>query len=222
VLLRLLHPMMPFLTEEVWQLLGQAAPRRGLRAIEPAAQSVMIAPWPESDPERRDPEVEARFARFQEVLRAVREIRSRQNVPPRKRIEFAVRCDAPTAALLEPMELYFETMAGARAWAWGPDVQAPALGANATLPGIEVFVDLAGLIDLDAEIGKKKDELAKLEARIAAQQKKLANESFLKRAPAAVVQKERSALRALEEQHRAAAERLRRLSAVSPPGEVGR
>ena len=113
-LLRLLHPMMPFLTEEVWHLLGQVAPRRGLSdpgrvpsgcgPEEPreAAQSVMIAPWPESEPARRDAQIEARFARFQEVLRAVREVRSRQNVPPKKQIEFAVRCDAQNAALLRP------------------------------------------------------------------------------------------------------------------------
>ena len=200
-LLRLLHPMMPFLTEEVWQLLGQVAPRRGLKQVEPAAESVMVASWPESDPARRDPEIEARFARFQEVLRAVREVRSRQNVPPRKRIEFAVRCDAETAALLAPMEPYFESMAGARATGWGPEVQAPALSANATLPGIEVFVDLADLIDLDAEIAKKKDDLAKLEARIAAQKKKLSNENFIQRAPAAVVEKERAQLESLLKQH---------------------
>jgi valyl-tRNA synthetase len=200
-LLRLLHPMMPFLTEEVWQLLGQVAARRGLKHVEPAAESVMVASWPESDPARRDPEIEARFARFQEVLRAVREVRSRQNVPPRKRIEFAVRCDAETAALLAPMERYFESMAGARATGWGPEVQAPALSANATLPGIEVFVDLADLIDLDAEIAKKKDDLAKLEARIAAQKKKLSNENFIQRAPAAVVEKERAQLESLLKQH---------------------
>jgi valyl-tRNA synthetase len=91
-------------------------------------------------------------------------------------------------------------MAGARATGWGPEIQAPALSANATLPGIEVFVDLADLIDLDAEIAKKKDDLAKLEARIAAQKKKLSNENFIQRAPAAVVEKERGQLESLLEQ----------------------
>ena len=60
----------------------------------------MIAPWPESDARRRDPRIEAQFARFQEVLRAVRDIRGRQNVPPKTKIDFAVRCDAETAELL--------------------------------------------------------------------------------------------------------------------------
>jgi valyl-tRNA synthetase len=223
-LLRLLHPMIPFLTEEVWQLLAHVAPERGVDRPQAAAESVIVAPWPESGAgmgataglpsraaatagqarsatrPRRDPHIEAQFARFQEVLRAVREIRTRQNVPPKKRIDFSVRCDAAVAALLEPMESYFESMAGARATAWGPGVEAPPLGANTSLPGMEVYVDLAGLIDLDAEIARKEDESAKLEARIAAQKKKLANESFLQRAPAAVVQKERDTLASLEDQ----------------------
>jgi len=200
VLLRLLHPMIPFLTEEVWHLLNQVAPERGLSVPRRAAESVMIAPWPESDPARRDPNIEAQFARFQEVLRAVREIRTRQGVPPRKRIDFAVRCEAATARLLQPMAAYFESMAGARAAALGPTVQSPPLAANTSLPGMEVYVDLADLIDVEAEIARKREELSKLESRIASQSKKLANESFLQRAPAAVVQKERDALQALEDQ----------------------
>ena len=71
----------------------------------------MIAPWPQADVARQNAQIEARFARFQEVLRAVRDIRSRQNVPPRKQIDFAVRCDAATAELLQPMEPYFVSMA---------------------------------------------------------------------------------------------------------------
>ena len=127
-LLRLLHPMIPFLTEEVWQLLAQVAPQRGLERPQPASASVIVAPWPEIGPARRDGRIEAQFARFQEVLRTVREIRTRQNVPPKKQIAFAVRCDAATAALLEPMEPYFESMAGARATAWGPRRPGPADG----------------------------------------------------------------------------------------------
>lgn len=213
-LLRLLHPTIPFLTEEVWQLLAQVAPERGLREAERAAESIMIAPWPAPDPDRRDPTIEARFARFQEVLRAIREIRSRQNVAPRQRIRFAVRCDAETADLLRPMEPYFESMAGARAMAWGPDIQAPVLCANAVLPGAEVFVDLADLIDLAAEIERKNKELQKLDALIQAQRQKLANQDFVRRAPEAVVQKERARLQELQTQHAATAAMLQRLMAV--------
>jgi valyl-tRNA synthetase len=213
-LLRLLHPMIPFLTEEVWQLLAEVAPQRGIDAPRPAAESVMIAPWPQRAPAREDATIEARFARFQEVLRAVREIRSRQNVAPRTKIAFAVRSDAATAELLRPMEPYFHAMASARATAWGPQVQAPPLSANVTLPGIEIFVDLAELIDVEAEIAKKENELDKLDAMIAGKKQKLTNESFTSRAPEAVVQKERDSLEDMEAQRAAAAEVHERMVAL--------
>jgi len=200
-LLRLLHPMIPFLTEEVWQRLGQLAPERGMDRVTHARESIMRAEWPQCDPARQDPEIEKRFARFQEVLRAVRDIRGRQNVPPKTRIEFAVRCDTETASLLEPMEPYFPAMAGARPTGWGPDVEAPALSANVVLAGAEVFVDLAELIDIEAEIERKKKELEKLDVMIASKRKKLENENFTSRAPDTVVQKERDSLAEFEEQH---------------------
>ncbi len=89
-LLRLLHPMIPFLTEDVWQRLAQVAPQRGMDKIQAAAESIMIAPWPEFDAKRQNAEIEAQFAQFQQVLRAIRDIRMRQNVPPKTRIEFSV------------------------------------------------------------------------------------------------------------------------------------
>jgi len=212
-LLRLLHPMVPFVTEEVWQLLAKAAPQRGIEKIADAAESIMIAPWPHPDATRQDAEIEAQFARFQEVLRAVRDIRNRQNVPQRRQIDFAVRCDAATAGLLEPMGPYFVSMAAARPTGCGPDVAAPQLSANVALGGMEILVDLAALIDVDAEIERNRQEAIRLEGLIATKGKKLENANFVQRAPAAVVQGERAALKDLEDQLAAvmaAIERLKR------------
>jgi valyl-tRNA synthetase len=202
-ILRLLHPFVPFVTEEVWQLLAEVAPERGIDKIEPAAKSIIIARWPEAETAREDLHIEAQFARFQEVLRAVREIRSRQNVPPKQRIEFSVRCNSEVAELIEPMQSYFASMAAATATDMGPDVEAPPLSANVTLPGMEVFVDLAGLIDIEAEIARKRQEKEKLAGFITAKQKKLQNDNFVKRAPAEVVQSEKDGLRELQERHTA-------------------
>lgn len=210
-LLRLLHPMIPFLTEEVWQMLGKLAPQRGIAELRDAAPSIMIAPWPEVESARQDSQIESQFARFQDVLKAVREIRSRQNVPPKKEIEFSVRCDAEYAELVRPMEPYFVSMAAARATQWGPDTVAPPLSAAVALPGVEVFVDLADLIDVEAERARKQDEVAKLEKLIEGKKGKLANASFVERAPAAVVQKERDALADLEAQIAAARALLKTL-----------
>ena len=199
-LLRLLHPMIPFLTEEVWQMLGKIAPQRGIARLRDAEPSIMVAPWPEVEATHQDTQIEAQFERFQEVLKAVREIRSRQNVPPKKEIEFSVRCDEADAELVRPMEPYFVTMAVAKATAWGPDTPAPALSANVSLKGAEVFVDLADLIDVEAEIARKKDEVAKLEKFILGKEKKLSNANFVERAPEAVVAKEREGLADLQAQ----------------------
>ncbi len=109
-----------------------------------------------------------------------------------------MRCDEILPNYLQPMEPYFASMAGATATDWGPDVKPPALSANVTLPGMEVYVDLAELIDVEAEITRKKQELEKLTGLIAAKQKKLENKNFVDRAPAEVVQKERDSLKRLE------------------------
>ncbi|MCE9553025.1 MAG: valine--tRNA ligase [Planctomycetes bacterium] len=225
-ILRLLHPMIPFITEEVWQLLNEVAPTRGLpvsgRALAPgdsarrtignppgasahpltSAPSIMIAPWPEANLQQQDPTIEARFARFQAVLGGLREIRSRQNIAPKAKMEFVGKCDAATADLLKPMAPYFASMAGATATAWGPDVSPPAVTAHTTLPGIELYVDLTGLIDVEAEKARGEKEETRLTQLIAAKQQKLSNESFVSRAPADVVAKERAALAELEEQLR--------------------
>ncbi|REJ70564.1 MAG: valine--tRNA ligase [Planctomycetota bacterium] len=211
VILRLLHPMIPFITEEVWQRLAQLAPQRGLDEPQAAAESVMIAPWPAADLDRQNAEIESRFARFQDVLAAVREIRSRQNVPPKKVIEFAVRCDAATAELLRPMEPYFASMAAARATGWGEAVEPPPLVATSNLPGLEVYVDVADLIDKEAEIARNEKEQQRLAGAIGGKEKKLANANFVERAPADVVAKERETLEAMRQQLAAVEATLERL-----------
>jgi len=213
-LLRLLHPIIPFVTEEVWQLLAEYAPERGISKPVRVAESVMIAPWPMSDTGQQDKQIESQFLHFQKVLRAVRDIRSRQNVPPKTKIEFAVRCDREMAESLKPMRLYFEPMAGAHLAGLGPEVIPPALSANVNLTGIDVYVDLAELIDVEAEMAQKRAERDKLDGMIIAKQKKLKNENFVSRAPEAVVLKERNSLKDLEEQRSATVAVLKRLATI--------
>jgi valyl-tRNA synthetase len=213
-LVRLLHPMIPFITEEIWQRLAEAVPQRGLTKPAAAAESVMIATWPEADAARQDAEIEARFAQFQELLKGLRDIRSRQNIPPKAKLKFSVRCDATMARLQKPMEPYFESMAGAQATAWGETVTAPETSANFFAAGAEVFVDLAEHIDVDAEIARQTKERERLIGAIAQKEKQLSNESFVSRAPAAVIDKERAALAQLKELHAATETALTKLSSA--------
>ncbi|MBA4020147.1 MAG: valine--tRNA ligase [Pirellula sp.] len=193
-LMRLLHPVMPFITEEIWQRLKDFAPERGLDRPAKAAVSVMTAPWPEADVRRQDPVIEARFARFQEMLRGLRDLRARQNITPKTSIRFSLKCDAETAALLQPMAPYFGSLAGAEAAAWGPTVKPFETEATLTLPFGELHVDLEGLIDIAAEIARKEKERDNLVGAIRGKEGKLSNASFVERAPADVVAKERQAL----------------------------
>jgi len=197
-LLRLLHPIVPFLTEEVWQLLGQVAPDRGLTSAGSPAKSVCVADWPVADKSRIDATIETQFADFQAVLGAVRELRMGQNIAPREAVEFTVRCDEATAKLLEPMAPYFLQMAKATALAWGPKATAPETAASSQVAGargpIEVHLDVSRFIDVDAEKKRLAKQIEQWEGFVKSMEAKLGNENFVSRAPADVVQQQRDKL----------------------------
>jgi valyl-tRNA synthetase len=137
---------------------------------------------------------------FQQALGAIREIRSRQNIATREPLEFCVKCDAATAKLLQPMTAYFQSMTNASATGFGPDVTIPPTHAKTALAGMEIFVDLAGLIDVAAELAKNEQQEQKLLGFIKAKEGKLASEKFVSRAPANVVQAERDSLAQYQDQ----------------------
>src|SRR5262249_9192442 len=92
VILRLLHPMSTFITEEIWHRLNAAAPERGIEKSVPATESIIVAPWPEANDSLVNEEIEDRFARFQEVLRGLREVRARHTtITPKTTIHFAAK-----------------------------------------------------------------------------------------------------------------------------------
>lgn len=211
VLLRLLSPFVPFLAEEVWQLLRSRAPRRGYPSPAEASESVMIASWPVAREEDENSENAARFRRFQEVLGALREYRMRNGLPPASQLQVLMSAESPVRQLLEPMTPYFQTMAGAVVLGYRP----PRPGELATVVHVGEGLEVRVILDeaeRRRELERKRQELAKLESLIAAKRRKLADEKFTSRAPAPVVEKERESLRVLEEQYAAAGEVVARLS----------
>ncbi len=212
VLLRILHPVMPFLTETIWQYLGETAPQRGLDKPRKPSASIMIAPWPAGELEgKQDPAIEAQFGVFQQVLGALREIRSRQNLAPKKPINFVVRCGESTTRLVDSMKHRFETMGAAHLTASGPAVDIPTIQARLSVANVEVFVDLEGLIDLEAERTRNLKLHEQLVKRIQQKEKKLANEKFVQNAPAEIVAKERESLETLRQELEAVAAALKAL-----------
>ena len=198
--MRLLAPTMPFVTEEIWRLLGEMAPTRGLDSPFESAKSICVAPWPVASESAIDSKIEKQFATFQSVLASVRNIRSQQNIPPKERVEFVIRTGREIAADLEPLKQYFSSIAKSELIGIGMDCAIPSPNATASLPGIEIYVDLKDFIDLDAEKARLEKELGRITGLIASKEKKLSNANFVDRAPAEVVQKERETLAQLCEQ----------------------
>jgi valyl-tRNA synthetase len=200
--MRLLHPMMPFLTEEVWQLLGQAVPHRGLPNPSAAAESVCIAQWPTANTSDQDPTIERQFAEFQTVLGALREIRQTHNIPPREQLSFSILCNQETADQLRIMQPYFTQMGKATA-VWGSDAMRPDLSPR-TLSGqhgpIELYIDLSQFIDPAAERKRLEKDRENVTKQIASIDGKLANKAFVDKAPPEVVQQQRDKLAELRGQ----------------------
>ena len=199
-ILRLLHPIMPFVTEEIWQNLSQD---HGLRQypwdtnlIPP---SIMVAAWPRPPETWQDPKTEKQFHTFLEIVSAIREIRSRQNIPPRKSVDVSICTPSDKQVLLTPMKSAIEAMAVCNVVALANGVQPVTGSAEISAADCDIFIDLAELIDVDAEITRLRRELEKLDKAIRAKQGKLNNEKFVSHAPPAIVQKERQQLADFEE-----------------------
>jgi valyl-tRNA synthetase len=204
--MRLLHPIMPFITEVVWQRL----PRAG-----GDAPSLMVSRWPEPVAEWDDPAAEAAIAELQEVVVEVRRMRQEYGIQPGVRIPLravpagdTVRetLDAGRRALLDLARVETLEFGGADG----------EVGASAVLrSGTELFLPLAGVIDLDRERARLRDEAARLEGLAAGTEKKLANEAFVARAPAEVVEREREKLGGYREQVEKLRAKLAALEGVS-------
>ncbi|MDR2756380.1 MAG: valine--tRNA ligase [Planctomycetaceae bacterium] len=213
-LLRLLHPVIPFVTEEIWQRLRLSGNLTGVGLTDnDFTESIVIALWPVADESVINTEMESQFKIFQELLRAIRDVRASRNVPPKTEITFSVRCDTPTATLLKPMEPYFLSMTKSRATGWGESVTVPVLSSTVPLAGMDVYVDLSDLIDVAAETAKLEKEITKLDGFIKSKESKL-NSDFVNKAPATVVEKERQSLTELQEQRQSAIEALTKLKTV--------
>ncbi|WP_243313575.1 valine--tRNA ligase [Fundidesulfovibrio agrisoli] len=180
-LLVLLHPIMPFVTQEIWSHLPGHAQK-----------DISKVPYPAARPQHVKPQAVAMMSLLQEVVVSVRNIRSELSISPALKLDCLVRtADPADLAMLRDNERLITLLARLGSFTAGPDVTAPKASASAAAGGNAVFVPLAGAVDFDAELARLNKELAKTakEAEIVA--RKLANEDFTAKAPAEVVAKER-------------------------------
>ncbi len=188
VVLAMLHPYSPFITEELWSKFKKSE-----------ASDLIITPWPEKET-NQNKDVEKEMTLLQEVVTAIRSIRSRMNVPPSKYSDLVVRCDDVQASFLEIHGDLLKSLARIGEMTLGASIEKPGQSATAVVGGMEIYILLGGLVDLDQEkerMGKRINEINRLITGING---KLSNDNFVKRAPEQVVEKERSNLKKLTEE----------------------
>jgi valyl-tRNA synthetase len=179
--MRLLHPFMPFITEEIWQNL----PHQG--------ESITIASWPKADPQLTDNQAADDMKVLVEVIRAVRNIRSEVNTPLSKKVDMFLKAkDEKTLKTLEGNRGYIVRFCNPENLQIGLEVEAPEKAMTAVVTGLEIIMPLEGLINIDEEIARLQKEKEKLDKEVERVQKKLANEGFVKKAPDKVIEEERA------------------------------
>ncbi|WP_412062357.1 valine--tRNA ligase [Rubrivirga sp. IMCC45206] len=181
-ILQLLHPFMPFVTEELWWTLR---PRQ-------AGDALIAADWPAPAADETDAQAAATFATVQDVVTAIRQVRAQYNVPPSQAVRAVCRIgDAATAQALDGAREYVERLAGLSDLVIGADLEAPAASAAVVVGAHTVYVPLEGMIDLDVERARLRREIEGKRGFLGGVERKLRNEAFTSRAPQAVVAKER-------------------------------
>ncbi len=202
-ILKLIHPVTPFVTEEIWSVLpGERMP-------------LATSPYPELRPEWRDPAVEEDMTLLMGVITGIRNIRSEAEVHPSNRIEAVVNCpDADRGALIEQFGGAIAEMTRLSAFTVCKDGEKPDDAATYIYNDIEIYVPLKGLVDVAAELEKLGRERKKVEARLKQVDGKLGNSKFLAKAPEPVVAKEREKKEQLEANLAKIAQEEERLKAI--------
>lgn len=181
--LRLMHPFMPFISEEIWQHL----PHEG--------ETIALAPWPVYDAKLAAPEAVREMELLMEIIRAVRNIRAEVNVPMSKKIELLVKPDsADIQEALARNEEYVKRFCGTSLLSLDAGLTPPDKAMTAVVTGAELYLPLAGLIDISQEIARLEKELQALNGEVERIEKKLANEGFAAKAPAKVIEEEKAKL----------------------------
>jgi valyl-tRNA synthetase len=176
--LRMLHPIMPFITEEIWQSLVQFVKQ-------PArSNSIMTAKWPEADAAKIDQEAIKKMGLIQEIVTALRTLRSEMNVPPGKNIAAVMNiAQAEQRAVVANSRQYITALAKLESLEAGEKLPRPKQSAVAVAAGIEIFVPLAGLIDFEKEKQRLEKELGGARVELERCTQKLENKEFMQKAP---------------------------------------
>tara|TARA_Y100000294_G_scaffold82057_1_gene77088 strand:+ start:836 stop:3484 length:2649 start_codon:yes stop_codon:yes gene_type:complete len=177
--LRLLHPFMPFITEEIRSKLPSAS------------GSIMESHFPQYEKNKSDKKVEKTFSTIINVITCVRNIRGEMNLNPGLNLDLLIRTEqSQHAEILETHSLYINTLARVNLIESGPEVEKPKVSASSVSDGMDIFVSLEGKMDFAEEKKRIEKELKKIEKDIIVLVKKLSNKNFIDKAPPEVIEKD--------------------------------
>ena len=193
--LRLAHPMLPFITEEIWQ---NIAPLAGI-TLNPEGDTIMLQPFPVADQSKVDSEADADIEWVKNVIIGVRNVRGEMNISPAKDLPiYMARGDATAKRRLEENRQFLSKLANLESITWLDDLADAPMCATALAGDLEILVPMAGLIDVDAELARLDREIDKIGIETKKLTGKLSNPKFADNAPAEVVAKERQRLEDFE------------------------
>jgi len=207
-IVRMLHPIMPFITEEIWQSLPESL------QVESEPKSIMLQPYPKVNEALIDKSIERKMVLIQQVIGALRNIRGEMHIPPAKEAELILHSSEKSKIMvIQENENYLKKLARLNRISY--DGHRPSLAASAVVQGIELFMPLADLIDIDVEKNRLEKEIARLENQLNGLNKKLSNKNFVERAPKEVVEKEKKKKESFEENLQKLKQNLAKLSEIS-------
>ncbi|HKB87086.1 MAG TPA: valine--tRNA ligase [Ignavibacteriaceae bacterium] len=177
-LLKIVHPYMPFITEELWQLIEERNEN----------ESIVISSYPEADADKIDPRAEEEMEFVQEIITSIRTIRGEMNIPPSKLVKAYIKSSFVADHQVE----YIKKLARVEEVKVDAQIQKPKASVSSVLNQCEIYIPLEGLIDLDVERARLQKEIDRVEGTLKGIEKKLANEKFINNASPEVVEKERN------------------------------
>ena len=202
--LRLLHPIMPFVTEEIWQ------------HIAPSGANLCHAKYPEVKVEYQNDHSEKAMDQLIQVITAVRQIRNEMNTPLSKPLDIMIQTkEAQVITDLQDNQAYIDRFCHCQSLKIGDEFAVDEEMVTQTLPFAQVLIPLAGLIKIEDEIQRLQSEVSRLQSEVTRASKKLDNESFVAKAPEVVVEQERQKLTQYEEQLQAVKARIETLQSMN-------
>jgi valyl-tRNA synthetase len=185
-ILGLFHPYAPFITEELWSHFKEID--------EP---DLIVTPWPDYEDDWIHDPTEKDMIVLQDVITAIRSVCSRMNVPPSKRLDLVVRCTNEQGVFIHSHEQLLRSLANIDSFSQGTVIEKPQRSATAVVHGMELYIPLGGLVDLEQEKSQMNKRKEKIKSLLSGIENKLANKNFINRAPEEIVMKEREKKRDL-------------------------